>query len=54
MNKRLRKYKCNTCGKIIKRVSDKQWLKSYCDSNNKMARAYLIPKLNKRIVSINR
>lgn len=27
----LNKYYCKHCGKTVKRDSDKQWVKSYCD-----------------------
>lgn len=28
------KYKCNLCGKVVSRDSDKKWIKSYCDETN--------------------
>jgi hypothetical protein len=43
MKIRVRKYRCSKCKKIIKRKSDKQWIKSMCDSSGyAMARLILI------------
>ena len=43
---RIRKYKCPKCGKIVKRLSDKQWIKSMCDSSGYiMTRLILINKI---------
>lgn len=32
------KYKCVHCNKVVKRESDKQWIKSYCDETGKNVR----------------
>lgn len=32
------KYYCNKCKKVLKRKSDKVWIKSYCDTTGKYAR----------------
>ncbi|OQB03122.1 MAG: VRR-NUC domain protein [Parcubacteria group bacterium ADurb.Bin216] len=29
------KYKCNHCGAIVERESNKQWIKSYCENTDK-------------------
>jgi len=43
MKLKLRKYKCPKCKKIVKRKSDKQWIKSMCgDSGNVITRLILI------------
>ena len=34
----MNKYKCKHCGHIVKRESDKQWIKSYCDTTGKSVR----------------
>jgi ribosomal protein L37AE/L43A len=46
-------YKCNLCGKIVKRESEKKWMKSYCDEKGDTARIYRIDpyKLHKEIAS---
>jgi ribosomal protein L37AE/L43A len=31
---RKRKYKCNRCGKIVTRMSNKKWIQSDCDEYN--------------------
>ena len=48
MKIRLRKYRCPKCKKVVKRNSDKQWIKSMCgDSGNIMTRLILIKKNDK-------
>jgi ribosomal protein L37AE/L43A len=43
MKKRKRKYRCPLCKKTILRISDKQWIKSICESSNyKTTRLILI------------
>jgi len=37
-----RKYKCNICGKIVERYSDKQWIKSDCGKMEKDGRLILV------------
>ena len=32
------KYKCNLCGKIVSRDSNKKWIKSICDEQGKNSR----------------
>ena len=32
------KYKCVHCNKVVKRESDKKWIKSYCDETGKNVR----------------
>jgi hypothetical protein len=36
------KYKCNKCGKIVDRDSDKKWIQSICGSLGIHSRLYLI------------
>jgi phage FluMu protein Com len=31
-------YRCKHCGKVVKRDSDKQWIKSYCDTTGRNVR----------------
>ena len=40
------KYKCNLCGKVVSRDSDKRWINSWCDETGKMSRLIKI-KINK-------
>ena len=43
MKIRTRKYRCPKCKKVVKRKSDKQWIKSICvDSDSVMTRLILI------------
>jgi hypothetical protein len=35
MKKQLNKYKCKYCGEILIRLSDKKWIKSYCETKGK-------------------
>jgi len=35
MKCRRRKYRCKHCRKIVLRVSNKQWIKSWCDETSK-------------------
>jgi len=44
MKIRVRKYRCKHCGLIVKRKSDKQWIKSMCDRTGKMVRLQLVNK----------
>jgi hypothetical protein len=39
---RLNQYRCNKCGCLQGRASEKLWLNSYCDSTGKNARLYRI------------
>jgi ribosomal protein L37AE/L43A len=36
------KYKCNHCGKIVKRKSEKRWIESYCDYMEKTTRLWRV------------
>ncbi len=48
MKIRTRKYRCPKCKKVVKRKSDKQWIKSMCgDSGNVITRLILIKKNDK-------
>lgn len=38
----VRTYKCNHCGKIVNRESNKKWIKSYCDETGKDVRLMLV------------
>lgn len=38
----MNKYRCKYCKKIVKRDSNKQWIKSYCDDTGKTVRLILI------------
>ena len=38
----VRAYKCNHCGKIVNRESNKKWIKSYCDATGKDVRLLLV------------
>ncbi len=43
MKKIKRKYRCPLCKKVVLRVSDKQWIKSICDSSGgKITRLILV------------
>jgi hypothetical protein len=44
MKKARRKYKCKHCGSVMWRVSDKQWIKSFCDKTCQDVRLTLIHK----------
>ncbi len=37
-------YHCKYCGCIIVRISNKKWVKSYCETAGKMVRVTLIEK----------
>ena len=39
------KYRCKHCRKIMDRDSDKQWIKSYCETTGKNARLQRVPLL---------
>lgn len=41
-------YKCNHCGKIVKRNSDKKWIKSYCEQTGKMVHIVKVEKYKRR------
>lgn len=46
MIKRKRKYRCPLCKKVVVRVSEKQWIKSMCDSSGyKMTRLILVTNI---------
>jgi ribosomal protein L37AE/L43A len=36
--KKITVYKCKHCGKVVERESDKQWIKSYCETKGKTVR----------------
>jgi len=38
------RYKCNHCGKILLRESNKEWIKSYCESSGKHAHLIKVAK----------
>lgn len=41
--KKIKKYKCSGCHRIIERCSDKQWIPTTCDQiKNRTARLYLL------------
>jgi len=44
----MRNYRCNKCGKIVKRPQRNgkypAWLKSYCDTTGKTTRMYLMKR----------
>jgi ribosomal protein L37AE/L43A len=42
MKKRLRIYKCPKCGKKVKRLSGKKWVKSYCEETGQHSRLSLL------------
>jgi ribosomal protein L37AE/L43A len=44
MKLRVRKYKCPKCKKVVKRLSDKKWIKSICDDFGITTRLMLISK----------
>jgi len=48
MVKRKRKYRCIHCGKIQLRVTDKQWVKSYCEISEKYVHLVLVNELELR------
>jgi len=39
------KYKCNHCGKVVIRYSDKMWMQSFCTKTDKDVRIYKIKKV---------
>ena len=44
------KYKCNLCGKIVSRDSNKKWIKSMCDETGKTGRLMQI-EFNDKLVT---
>ena len=38
----MKSYKCNKCGKIVERDSDKKWISSICGDLGVKSRLYLI------------
>ena len=38
------KYHCRHCGKIVNRISNKQWIKSFCEKTDKWTRLTLLIK----------
>jgi hypothetical protein len=44
------KYKCNLCGKVVSRDSEKKWIKSYCDETGKTTRLMKI-EFNSKLVT---
>lgn len=49
MKAKKNKYKCNICGKIVSRDSDKKWIKSICQSFGfANSRLYLITTKTKK------
>jgi hypothetical protein len=38
----VRAYKCNHCGKVVNRESNKKWIKSYCDETGKTIRLMFV------------
>lgn len=42
MLKRKRRYYCRHCHKVVVRLSDKKWIKSYCYQTGKNARLILV------------
>lgn len=36
----MNEYRCNHCGKVVKRPSEKRWIKSYCESTGKITRLW--------------
>lgn len=46
------KYKCNLCGKIVSRDSNKKWIKSMCDDTGKTCRLMKIEFNSKFIENI--
>lgn len=49
----MNKYRCKHCKKVVKRNSNKQWIRSYCDKTEKFVRLILVKgkiiKTNKEI-----
>ena len=35
--KRVNRYRCRHCGRVVQRVSTKAWIKSYCDRTDRVA-----------------
>ena len=44
------KYKCNLCGEIVSRDSNKKWIKSFCEKTGKMTRLIKI-EFNDKLVT---
>lgn len=44
MKKRKRKYYCKHCKNIFVRMSDKKWIKSYCEDADKSVHLTLLKK----------
>lgn len=42
MTKHKRRYRCKHCGKTVYRVSDKQWMTSYCEGTGRKSRLWLV------------
>ena len=42
MPKAKRRYRCARCKRVVVRVSDKQWIKSYCDRTDGQAHLQLV------------
>jgi len=42
MLKRKRKYICKHCKKKVLRISDKKWIKSFCEETGKYTRLILV------------
>jgi hypothetical protein len=36
-------YRCRHCRKVVKRQSDKKWIKSYCDDTQRYVRLMRLP-----------
>ncbi len=49
----MNKYKCAHCDKVIKRQSDKKWIKSYCSESGKNVRLTLIKLTSGEFHNIN-
>lgn len=35
-------YRCNHCGRVTKRASEKRWIKSYCDASGRTTRLWRV------------
>ena len=33
-------YRCNHCGRVVTRESDKRWIKSYCETTGRTTRLW--------------
>ena len=54
MKKRMRLYRCNLCFKVVKRMSDKQWMPSMCmDHESVTTRLYLVNRKRVEEVKAN-